>query len=271
MSPVANRGRSGGAAQKEFTSLSEFVSQVERIVVEWTPPDAEWYLQPWFRGHADASWKLRPSLIRMERVRGLGAEHYSEATLLEMFQQRATRYLDHEPRDEWEWLCEMQHHGLPTRLLDWTESALVALYFAVRDQIDGKDIAVWVTNPWWINKCHFGDYVLPSTSAAEVQPWGPTVAYAERPDGPIAVLPVYRSARIQAQRGKFTIHGRDADGLDALALRTGRDVNLRKLVLRGHRAAAVQLELARAGITESVVFPELQGLCRELKSFFFGV
>jgi hypothetical protein len=130
---------------------------------------------------------------------------------------------------------------------------------------------VWVASPWWINKCALGDYVLPSTTVGEVRAWAPLAPPDARPDSPIAIVPVYRSARIQAQRGVFTIHGSKADGLDALARRTGSDVNLRKLTLRGELANVVQRELARAGITESVVFPELPGLCRELKNFFFGV
>jgi len=47
----------------------------------------------------------------------------------------------------------MQHSGAPTGLLDWTEAALIALYFAVRDKKDETDAAVWVLEPWLLNGC----------------------------------------------------------------------------------------------------------------------
>jgi len=256
--------------EHRVSGLGEFVACVEQIVLEWTPEGAEWYLQPWFRGHGHVHWKLEPTLYRMPAVKGIGAEYYSEAELLEMFKQRARRYLDHTPQSDWEWLFVMQHHGLPTRLLDWTESYLVALYFAVRDAGGDADACVWVTNPWWLGKCALGGFELPAADEPVVQPWRPGVRTSELPEAPVAILPVYSSARIQAQRGTFTIHGSAHSGLDLLAQSAGKTGCLRRLVIPKQDIGRVRLELSRAGITESVIFPELPGLCRELRSFFFG-
>jgi len=115
-----------------ITQLSEYVTVVDQLSRLWRPPEAPWYLHPWFRGHRCSRWPLLPSAFRYKREAGVGSDFFSEAELLDMFKRRAPRYLDHQPGTHWEWVSLMQHHGLPTRLLDWTESALVALHFAIR-------------------------------------------------------------------------------------------------------------------------------------------
>jgi len=82
----------------------------------------------WFRGQADKKWSLQPSLFR--KGRGLNAE----LTLMKRFKQSAFGILPKQPQTEWEWLLIMQHYGVPTRLLDWTESPLVGIYFAVYEK-----------------------------------------------------------------------------------------------------------------------------------------
>ena len=105
----------------------------------------------WFRGHAVLNWKLVPSLARV--ASHLGAE----SALIKRFMQNATPYLDVIPREEWEWMFLMQHHRAGTRLLDWSESPLVALYFAVHESSKKSNGAVWcldrLCNLFW---CKFG-------------------------------------------------------------------------------------------------------------------
>src|SRR5688572_18661980 len=80
----------------------------------------------WFRGHADEGWKLRPSILRPPRTIA------DEMFLVKRFKQHAVPFLENSLRDEWEWLFLMQHYGVSTRLLDFSESPLVGLYFALQ-------------------------------------------------------------------------------------------------------------------------------------------
>lgn len=257
----------------QVTSLAGFVKAVEQLVDEWTPKGVDWYLQPWFRGHGNASWSLEPGWYRPSgEVRGIGAEYYSEATLLESFRLRAPTYLEWLPATDWEWLFLMQHYGLPTRLLDWTESSLIALYFAIRDNASDADAAVWAMNPWWLNRQTFGEYVLISADDPRASGHAPLRPGQElKGKLPLAITPIHASPRIAAQRGVFTIHGVERAALDWLARRRGKDRPcLRRMVIPGAHVATVQRELAISGISESLIFPELSGLCREIKTGFFG-
>ena len=257
----------------QVTSLAGFVKAVEQLVDEWTPKGADWYLQPWFRGHGHSSWSLEPGWYRpSSSVRGIGAEHYSEATLLENFQLRAPTYLERLPATDWEWLFLMQHYGLRTRLLDWTESSLIALYFAIRDNSGDADAAVWALNPWWLNRQTFGEYVLFPADDSRANEYAPLRPGQElKGKLPLAITPIHASQRIAAQRGVFTIHGTEQVALDRLARRGGKNRPcLRRMVIPRASVATVRRELAISGISESLIFPELSGLCREIKTGFFG-
>jgi hypothetical protein len=257
----------------QIASLAGYVKAVGQLVDEWTPKGTDWYLQPWFRGHGDASWSLEPSWYRPRSAGGgIGDEYYNEATLLENFRLRAPTYLERLPATDWEWLFLMQHYGLPTRLLDWTESSLIALYFAIRDNSGDVDAAVWAMNPWWLNRMTFGEYMLFPADDPRAKDHAPLRPGEElKGQLPLAITPSHASPRIVAQRGVFTIHGKDRAALDQLGSLVGKDRPcLRRMVIRSTQVPTVRRELAISGIGESQIFPELSGLCREIKTGFFG-
>ena len=105
----------------------------------------------WFRGQSKASWPLTPKLYRLKDP--------DENEIRSGFKRRAVQLMSepHLPENEKGWYFLMQRYGAPTRLLDWTDGALLALYFAIRDLTRPRTAAVWMLHPASLNKLTFGD------------------------------------------------------------------------------------------------------------------
>jgi hypothetical protein len=261
-------------AVRKAETLSEFVDVVGIIRGEWYDKFDPW--GPWFRGQQRASWPLLPNLFREYGGYLRIKRNHIEDEIREEFAARApvlseTRLTGSNP---WDWYFQMQHFGAPTRLLDWTEGALIALYFAVRDNSGYHDAAVWVLDPYELNRQVIGrEEVFPPSDAGLIQrdrqlvdPWLPP-RFARGitiPRRPVAVYPTYVTRRISTQRSCFTVHGSDPEGIDRL--RNDKERILVKIAIPSSRVRGMRKELEMHGIDELTVFPDLDGLGRAISA-----
>ena len=181
------------------------------------------------------------------------------------------------PGNKLEMLFLMQHHGMPTRLLDWTENAFVALFFALSESEKDKNgtskgsSCVWILRPVPWNKT-VQSHINYSGEPFSVGDSRLTNGYVEVGDGaalmqkPIAVYGVHNSPRIVSQRGVFTLFGSSNEALEHVYSDGEFEQDaLTKIEIRGAYQDMLFRELMGAGILDSSVYPDLDGLSRELR------
>lgn len=222
----------------------------------------------WFRGHSDASYSLLPGLLRDGK--DLTAVEERETRLLTRFQQRSPPFLQ-DPRttgSDWNLLFAMQHYGVPTRLLDWSENLFVAAYFALMSESE-KDAVVWCLDPvGWNRTCpHLKTYgtdihVL-NTVDEDLDAYRPQTdpKLKRRISSVVAMFGSHNSSRIVAQSGAFTIWGKTTKPMETLASERGE--TLWPFKLQGSRQRMFE-ELNLLGFRETMLFPELSTLGKEL-------
>lgn len=251
-------------------SLSDFTEMVAVFRERWFPREPTW--GPWFRGHRSTEWVLQPTFYRHSS----GTQRPDlDDELRQEFAMRAPGLgLTQRPQNAWEWYFLMQHYGAPTRLLDWTEGALIGLYFALRDHDDEQvDAAVWMLEPYELNKrvVRTGEVIPPGDkdgiSNEHKKRYAPWLRprYSSRgklPDLPVAVYPNYIAPRISTQRSCFTIHGAHVDGLARFA--DEPIPCLVKINISGPECRKIREQLALCGIDEITIYPDLDGLGRFL-------
>ncbi len=135
-------------------NILEYITAVSEIYDDLATDDDEkndkYKKMLFFRGHGSSEYKLLPSLFR-EKSKSRG-----EKRILEDYKHHLPRNINIKGLDfdknRAEILAEMQHYGIPTRLLDWSLSPIIALYFALKGSHEkkekGKDACVWIFNPW---------------------------------------------------------------------------------------------------------------------------
>jgi hypothetical protein len=234
-----------------------------------------------FRGHADSGYRLQPSLFR--RPRDTWEDYWKlERRVFYEFRTRARQLYDAENSD-WDVLFHMQHHGVPTRLLDWTSVLGVALYFALLNHRDGADrpACVWLLNPYALNaaawnqfRLYHPKYLARDESINRSYDYG-ELLLGTRPrqwgwrslwETPLAIYAHQRSDRMYAQSGWFTIHGADLRPMDEIF--AGRSGILERVDLPPAAVPAARAFLRAAGIGHRQLFPDLDGVARSVSERF---
>lgn len=241
--------------QNGIHQVSDLASLIGRLKTDLEPEGTYW-----FRGQSNIEWGLLPSLARSS------SNLEKEGELISRFKQNATLLISNTPQSEWEWMTIMQHHSVPTRLLDWTESPLIGLYFAVAETLE-NDGALWILKPIELNmKANINPTnpaYIPSFEDDWLTNYSPSALAREKMThlNPIAVIGNRNTARMQAQLGAFTIIHRDPKAIEEVG--DGQQVLKYKVPAKVKKELRKDLKLL--GIGKFQLFPELQSLGEMLR------
>jgi len=195
-----------------------------------------------FRGHADKEWTLTPVVGRLTHTSPTRDKY--ERSLLAQFKRLSIQFLERVPKNDFEWLGLAQHHGLPTRRLDWSYNPYVALYFAVsqHQDTDGKISAL---------------HAVKMISAKRVTSENPLT---QKRLGKF--VPSIVTTRLAAQEGLFTLHPNVENSLED-DIRA--DWTLEEILIPSVAKELLQYYLYRMGVHQGSLFPDVDGLANHIR------
>jgi len=247
-----------------MTSWEKFYADILDAIKEINETKS---LIPFFRGEDNNETPLVPSLFKP------GIDSGSENNLYLEFEAYSALFFSHDyqPTNSWEVLFEMRHHGLQTRLLDWTGSFAVALYFALNGK-NVKNPCIWILDPIELNKKSIDypriisvGYNNPKLDYMEIFLRDPQIDkdildLRKRFVNPIAIYPIKTHARLLAQDGHFTVHGSSTKPINEIYPACVKRYDIPESAIPDAKQF-----LKMANMNEFTLFPDLDGLCRHLK------
>lgn len=289
------------SADQESTSKgSKTWLEILDEVREWQRPIQANGYPIWYRGQSDSDWIARSGIHRhiLNCFEQVGMSHDQPwtidllrdvyATLYYKFKGRAWRFLDQSERSPWGIVFSMQHYGLPTLLLDWTESFACALYFAQQGRDPACEAALYLLNPQVLNNksltsleevykaknlplermifgeglISLGDVLDPNHYSSYFHPEHPLFRQVAPPAlRTVAVAPFFSNPRMLAQRAAFTLSGMSFAPIEELF---GEGV-VKKIVLPANTYSDALEFLDLVGISHFGYFPDIASLVRDLK------
>ena len=210
-----------------------------------------------FRGQVDSSWEIAPSIFRYgPKIENFNYQSWRnlEDLLLGQFKLQAIPFMEQQPKNDLEWIIHAQHHGLPTRLVDWSHNPLKALYFALDDEtFDGVDGALY-------RHTGHGISINPDKFPA-----------LDNIEHLIAFQPPKINHRILAQEGVFTafpfpIEKDTIVYLDSHPFFEHERRNIIKYIIPSRLKPIFRKQLHTLGVKPSTIYPGLDGVASDIKS-----
>jgi|694.fasta_scaffold63509_3 hypothetical protein len=226
---------SSGIETITITTLTEFTSFIETKCL------GEYML---FRGQSQ-DWDLLPKIARITPKKGNSILDM-ETSMLDDFKRLAKPYLKNIPTNEWEWLGLAQHHGMATRLLDWSTNPLAALWFAVKEQSKKHSGVVWIFDAP-------EEDILMAKAVPTINPYISSRTKVFQPE--------LSSVRIQSQNGWFTVHKYIKETKKFIPFQKNIRNNkfLKKIIIPSDHFYKLRFQLDRMGVNRLSLFPDLEG------------
>src|SRR5690606_9635863 len=237
--------------------------------------------------HGVQDYKLIPSLYRHPKLTSHKDLLDLESRMIREFLRQGILH-ENSSQNKWEnesieTLSYMQHYGVPTRLLDWTSNPFIALYFSLTDAERNKKgdeytaaASVLILDPWAWNEAalHEQSYgqrgpALPDSSS--IDSYYPRSNYTDIDKAhmgldPVAILGTANNARMFAQKGMFTIFGKNTDPMEKIFEKEQYPAStLSKVLIEPECIEPLLLTLLSVGYTDSVAYPDHEGLALEIK------
>ncbi len=248
----------------QVKSLSGYISALKNISGDLLGSESD----TWFRGVSDESYELVPGTVWRD------IHERTHSGIIEDWLNEYLLYSTEELNDGYDVYALAQHYGLPTRLLDWTTSPFIALYFALEKEEDKNKRVVWAIHPFllndktvnWPGHLSISDKYLRNNYNLDKYLPDCLGGHEENDllDGPIAVRVQPKNRRIISQKGCFTIHGKSKEKIDDLL----GDIpnSIVKIEINGQKTRDKILnELYLLGFSEDVIFQDLDAFSKRLK------
>lgn len=228
----------------KVTSLAEYVDFVGSV----SPPE-----RTIFRGHRQ-DWPLLPVIARDRpfKYRSGDAEE-----IIRSFMRQARPWVDAATWNEWDWIVTARHHGVPTRLLDFTTNPLAALWFAVEESdSETRPCVVWAARYGERDAVEFGGSRGPFTRGDST---------------PCVYLPNHVTPRIVAQESVFVLIPPEYDGSGEtttyvpLNRRTSETLTFEKAVIEARFRVDLRNAVERCGIHYASMYPGLDGTAKAIE------